>query len=61
MCVKVVTTGNGRFTQTGDQSDVIIVYSVNESATPTGVNNLSGEIPSWPIQYCADLWHDSPI
>lgn len=49
MGVKVTTTGNGRFTSSGDQSDVIIDYSVSESASPTGVANLSGEIPSLSI------------
>jgi len=49
MGVKVTTTGNGRFVPSGDQSDVIIEYSVTESATPTGVANLAGEIPALTV------------
>jgi len=49
MTVNVTTTGNGRFSLTGDQSDVIVSYSMSESASPINVADLSGEIPSMSI------------
>lgn len=49
MGVKVTTTGNGKFSPTGDQSDVIVSYSISESASPTSVSDTSGEIPSLTI------------
>jgi hypothetical protein len=48
MGIQVTTTGNGKFT-IANQSDVIIDYSINESATPTSVADTSGEIPSLSI------------
>lgn len=49
MSIKLVTTGNGKFSTTGDQSDVIISYSTTESASPLSVSDLSGEIPTMNI------------
>lgn len=48
MTVTVTTTGNGKFILT-DQSDAIIDYSMTESATPTGIENMDGEIPTMSI------------
>lgn len=49
MGITVSTTGNGRFSPTGDQSDVIISYSMSESASPIGLSDNSGEIPALSI------------
>lgn len=49
MTVSVTTSGNGRFSLTGDQSDVIISYDMSESATPLSMFDLSGEIPNMTI------------
>jgi len=48
MGIQVTTTGNGRFV-IGEQSDVIIDYTISESATPISLADNSGEIPSLSI------------
>jgi len=48
MGIKVTTVGNGKFT-IGEQSDVVIDYSISESATPISVADTSGEIPALNI------------
>jgi hypothetical protein len=48
MGIKVTTVGNGKFT-IANQSDVIIDYSISESATPMSVADTSGEIPALNI------------
>lgn len=49
MGITVSTTGNGKFSPTGDQSDVIVSYSISESASPVGLSDTSGEIPALSI------------
>lgn len=49
MGITVSTTGNGKFSPTGDQSDVIVSYSMSESASPVGLSDSSGEIPALSI------------
>lgn len=48
MGIKVTTVGNGKFV-IGDQSDVVIDYSISESATPVSLADTSGEIPALNI------------
>jgi hypothetical protein len=48
MGIKVTTVGNGKFT-IAEQSDVVIDYSISESATPMSLADTSGEIPSLNI------------
>ena len=48
MGIKVTTVGNGKFT-IGEQSDVVIDYSISESATPVSLADTSGEIPALSI------------
>jgi hypothetical protein len=48
MSVKVTTVGNGKFVM-GDQSDVVIDYSISESASPMSMADTSGEIPALTI------------
>jgi hypothetical protein len=48
MGITVTTTGNGKFT-IDEQSDVIIDYSISESATPISLADTSGEIPALNI------------
>ena len=48
MGIKVTTVGNGKFV-TGDQSDVVIDYSISESASPMSMADNSGEIPALTV------------
>lgn len=48
MTIKVTTSGNGRF-KTLNQSDYILSYSIDESATPLAISDSEGEIPSLSV------------
>lgn len=48
MTISISTTGNGKFV-TGDQSAVVIDYSLNESATGLDISELKGEVPGLSV------------